>query len=82
MAGSARMAREMGIDPVEFRMKNAIKEGDTLPYGAHMNPTGIRDAIERVAKEIKWGVKEKSKDPKKAIGKAQGAIPALCRNLL
>ena len=66
-----RMAREMGIDPVEFRMKNAIKEGDTLPYGAHMNPTGIRDAIERVAKEIKWGVQERSKDPKKAIGKAQ-----------
>ncbi len=65
-----RMATELGIDPVEFRKRNAIKEGDTLPYGAHMNPNGIREAIERVEKEIKWGVKEKSKDPKKAIGKA------------
>lgn len=65
-----RMALQLGLDPVEFRKKNAIKEGDTLPYGAHMNPNGIREAIEKVEKEIKWGVKEKSKDPRKAIGKA------------
>ncbi|OGR68239.1 MAG: dehydrogenase [Elusimicrobia bacterium GWC2_63_65] len=65
-----RMAEQLGLDPVEFRKKNAIKEGETLPYGAHMNPTGIREAIERVEKEIKWGVKEKSKDPKKAFGKS------------
>ncbi|MHB0997310.1 MAG: xanthine dehydrogenase family protein molybdopterin-binding subunit [Elusimicrobiales bacterium] len=65
-----RMATELGIDPVEFRKRNAIKEGDTLPYGAHMNPNGIREAIEKVEKEIAWGKKEKSKDPKKAVGKA------------
>lgn len=65
-----RMAQQLGIDPVEFRKKNAISEGDTLPYGAHMNPNGIRQAIEKVEKEIAWGKKEKSKDPDKAIGKA------------
>jgi carbon-monoxide dehydrogenase large subunit len=65
-----RMSAELGIDPVAFRKKNAIAEGDTLPYGAHMNPNGIREAIDKVEKEIKWGVREKSKDPKKAIGKA------------
>ncbi|MCX5785338.1 MAG: xanthine dehydrogenase family protein molybdopterin-binding subunit [Elusimicrobia bacterium] len=65
-----RVANKIGMDPVAFRKKNAIKEGDTLPYGAHMNPNGIKEAIEKVEKEIKWGVKEKSKDPKKAIGKA------------
>jgi len=65
-----RMAVQLGIDPVEFRKRNAIKEGDILPYGAHMNPNGIREAIERVEKEIKWGVKERSGNPKKAIGKA------------
>lgn len=65
-----RIAEKLGIDPVEFRKRNAIKEGETLPYGAHMNPTGIQDAIAKVEKEIKWGVKEKSKDPRKAIGKS------------
>ena len=65
-----RMANKLGIDPVAFRKKNAIKEGDTLPYGAHMNPSGILEAIEKVEKEIRWGVKERSKDPKKTIGKS------------
>ncbi|MCM2266365.1 MAG: xanthine dehydrogenase family protein molybdopterin-binding subunit [Elusimicrobiales bacterium] len=65
-----RMAVQLGLDPVEFRKKNAISEGDTLPYGAHMNPNGIRQAIEKVEKEIAWGVRQKSKDPTKAIGKA------------
>jgi len=65
-----RMADKLGMDSVAFRKKNAIKEGDTLPYGAQMNPNGILEAIEKVEKEIKWGVKEKSKDPNKAIGKA------------
>ncbi len=65
-----RMAEKLGIDPVEFRKRNAIKEGETLPYGAHMNPTGIQEAIDKAAKEIRWGVREKSKDPRKAIGKS------------
>ena len=65
-----RMAEKLGVDPVQFRKSNAIKEGDVLPYGAHMNPTGIREAIEKVEQEISWGRKEKSRDPKKAIGKS------------
>src|SRR3989338_366854 len=65
-----RVAGKLGMDPVAFRKINAIKEGDILPYGARMNPNGIKEAIEKVAKEIKWGRKEKSKNPKKAIGKA------------
>ncbi len=65
-----RMANKLGIDPVAFRKKNAIREGDTLPYGAHMNPSGLLEAIEKVENEIRWGEKERSKDPKKAIGKS------------
>lgn len=65
-----RMAEKLGLDSVEFRRRNVISEGDTLPYGAHMNPTGIREAIARVEKEIRWGVKERASDPKKAIGKS------------
>ncbi|MBI4655504.1 MAG: xanthine dehydrogenase family protein molybdopterin-binding subunit [Elusimicrobia bacterium] len=56
-----RMAAKLGMDSVQFRRKNAIKEGDTLPYGAAMNPNGIQIAIDKVAKEIEWGRKEKSR---------------------
>jgi len=47
----------------------SIREGDTLAYGAKMNPSGLHEAIDRVAKEIRWGQKETSKDPNKVIGK-------------
>ncbi|HAM35673.1 MAG TPA: dehydrogenase [Elusimicrobia bacterium] len=64
------LARKLKMDPVALRRKNAIREGDTLAYGARMNPTGLREAIDRTAEEIRWGKKEASRDPRKAVGKA------------
>lgn len=64
-----RMAKKIGMDPVAFRRRNAIREGDTLAYGAKMNPSGLHEAIDRVAKEIEWEKRETSKDPDKAMGK-------------
>ncbi|MGA2605020.1 MAG: xanthine dehydrogenase family protein molybdopterin-binding subunit [Verrucomicrobiia bacterium] len=64
-----RMAHKLGMDPVKFRKKNAIREGDTLAYGAKMNPSGLLESIDRVAAEIGWGKKEVSKNPNKVIGK-------------
>ncbi|HOC52626.1 MAG TPA: molybdopterin-dependent oxidoreductase [Caldisericia bacterium] len=64
-----RVAKAIGIDTVEFRRKNAIKEGDPLTYGVPMNPNGLIEAIDKVADEIEWNKKEESKDPEKAIGK-------------
>jgi carbon-monoxide dehydrogenase large subunit len=64
-----RLARKIGMDPVEFRKKNAIGEGDTLAYGARMNPSGLQEAIDRAAREIGWGRTERSAEPQKTIGK-------------
>ena len=64
-----RIANAIGMDSVEFRRKNGIKEGDSVTYGAPMNPNGLLEAIDKVAKEIDWGKKEISNDPGKAIGK-------------
>lgn len=63
------IAKKINMDPVEFRRKNAIREGDRLTYGAKMNPNGLIDAIDKVAKEIEWDKKEKSDDPNIAVGK-------------
>jgi len=63
------LAKKINMDPVEFRKKNAIREGDRLTYGAKMNPNGLLEAIDKVAKEIEWGKKETSSDPNKVIGK-------------
>lgn len=64
-----RIAQAIGMDPVKFRKLNAIREGDTLAYGARMNPGDLAGAIDRVAKEIRWGRAQKSRHPGKAIGK-------------
>lgn len=63
------VAKKPGMDPVEFRRKNAIREGDTLACGAEMNPCGLHEAIDKVAAEIGRGKKEVSKNPDKIIGK-------------
>jgi carbon-monoxide dehydrogenase large subunit len=64
-----RIAEAIGMDPVEFRRRNAIVEGDELSYGADMNPSGLIEAIDRTAAAIEWGVEEESDDPNTAIGK-------------
>ncbi|MFA6028542.1 MAG: xanthine dehydrogenase family protein molybdopterin-binding subunit [Elusimicrobiota bacterium] len=65
-----RLARKIGMDPVEFRTKNAISEGDTLSYGAHMNPNGLRLAIAKTAEAVRWGEKEAPSGPDKEVGKS------------
>ena len=64
-----RIAKAIGMDPVQFRKINAIKEGDTLAYGAKMNPGDLLGAIDRVAKEIRWGKAQKSKNANRLVGK-------------
>jgi CO/xanthine dehydrogenase Mo-binding subunit len=62
-------AKKIQMDPVKFRKKNAIVGGDKLTYGAPMNQSGLKDAINKAAEAIDWGKDEKSENPKKAIGK-------------
>lgn len=64
-----RAAHQLGIDEVEFRRLNAIKAGDLTAYGAKMNPNGLHESIDKVAKAINWGSKLESSDPHKALGR-------------
>lgn len=64
-----RIAKQLNIDSVEIRRRNAIREGDLTAYGAHMNPNGLLQAIDAVEKEIKWSEKLNPSSPDVAIGK-------------
>ncbi len=64
-----RLAHAIGMDPVEFRRRNAISEGDTLAYGAEMNPSGLQEAIDRTAAAIGWGEQEPPSIPGRKVGK-------------
>ena len=70
------VAREIGMDPVEFRLKNAILPGLTTATGEVLREDAGRvdQCIKAVAEKIKWGVKEPPSGPHKARGKGIAAL--------
>jgi xanthine dehydrogenase D subunit len=44
-----KLAEELGMDPVELRIKNAIEPGDRLPFGQEMpDPAPVAEILRRV----------------------------------
>lgn len=64
-----RLAEKLGMNPLELRRKNLLRRGMPLSYGAGMTENNLEECLDRVARAIGYGKKEKSKDPNKAIGK-------------
>jgi CO/xanthine dehydrogenase Mo-binding subunit len=68
-----RLAEALGLDPVQFRLQNCVKDGDIIVTGMVMHPTGLSQCIEKVAKAIDWGKKEAPSAPHKLRGKGIAA---------
>ncbi|MBI4318943.1 MAG: molybdopterin-dependent oxidoreductase [Chloroflexi bacterium] len=49
------IARELGIDPVEFRKRNVLREGEENVRGEIIEGTAGRECLDRVAEQIEWG---------------------------
>jgi len=52
------IAKDLGIDPVEIRLKNALKDGDRLPNKHLIQACGLRECIEKTAKKAGWQEKK------------------------
>ena len=63
------IARKLGMDPLEFRMKNAFREGDTAVNGSRIPRNGLLETLQ--------AVKERLGLPKK-LGESRGVGIALC----
>jgi CO/xanthine dehydrogenase Mo-binding subunit len=48
------MASALGLDPLEFRLRNALREGDTKPNGEHIRDVHALDVLDRVAALAQW----------------------------
>ena len=59
------MAEAMGIDPLEFRLRNGIKEGDTRATGEGVSAPYCLEVLRRVAKISAWGKKRNTKAVKR-----------------
>ncbi|MDF1591127.1 MAG: xanthine dehydrogenase family protein molybdopterin-binding subunit [Desulfobacterales bacterium] len=49
------IAAELGINPVEIRLKNAVREGDISPTGQQiLNSVGLTECIEKATADVRW----------------------------
>ncbi|HEX6440243.1 MAG TPA: molybdopterin-dependent oxidoreductase [Candidatus Binatia bacterium] len=49
------IADELGLDPVEFRLKNLLERGDDFSPGDTPLDCDLKEGLRRVAREIGWG---------------------------
>jgi len=54
------IARELGLDPVEFRMRNLLRDGDATPFGQKLQNILARETLNKAASASGWG-KSKAK---------------------
>ncbi len=62
------IAKELNIDRVELRKKNATRQGDITVHGWHINSCGLVECIDKVAEDIGWEKKRSLSKPYYGIG--------------
>lgn len=61
-------AEEMGFDPIELRIINAMEEGDVIPEVATVSTCGFKESLEKVRELSGWDEKRKNKRPGHGLG--------------
>ena len=65
------IARRLGIDPLELRLKNLVEEGDRFVTGDELVSVGISDCLKRAAEAVGWQSKQEQQD-RELRGKMRG----------
>jgi 4-hydroxybenzoyl-CoA reductase subunit alpha len=66
------VAEELGMDPVELRLKNIMEAGDVSCNDLAMSSLGMKECIEAVANGSDWKQKRDKLPPGQGIGMASG----------
>jgi 4-hydroxybenzoyl-CoA reductase subunit alpha len=61
-------AEELGIDPIDLRLMNAMQTGDVIPDVATISSCGFKESLEKVREISGWDAKRKTKTPGKGLG--------------
>ena len=48
------IAQRLGLDPVEFRLRNANQQGDTTVAGSLLSSCGLTECIEKTTQSLDW----------------------------
>lgn len=62
------IAKELGMDPLEFRLRNILRDGDLLPGGRSVDKVRCRETLEAAAKAVGWGRPKSGKNIGRGIG--------------
>ena len=66
-----QLAEAAGIDPYEFRRKNANIPNDISPMGLHITTCGLKECLDTVAEKLQWKEKRgKKKGTARGVGMA------------
>ena len=66
------IAERLGMDPVEFRLKNLSRPGDKAISGPTLTSCGIVDCLKAAAEAIGWEEKRRRRRPGRGVGLACG----------
>lgn len=69
-----KLAEKLGMDPVEIRLKNALKDGDTMGVGTPSpSPVSVTQCIEAARDRFAWGErKQKTEKSVSHLKRGQG----------
>jgi 4-hydroxybenzoyl-CoA reductase subunit alpha len=67
-----RIAEELGMDPIELRLKNVMEAGETTCNELYVSSFGMREALEAVRDSAAWKKKRSSAGKTRRDGKGIG----------
>jgi len=67
------IAEELGIDPLELRLRNLRKKGDILPNGDRLDSYGLPQCLRRAAESSGWK-QNLGKQPNRGMGIGTGGM--------
>ena len=80
------LAHRLNLDPIEFRLKNCVVEGDPRPNGALWPRIGLKETLQALQTHPRWQNREASRKAGRGVGLAIGGWPggvepatAVCR---
>ncbi|MBI4288316.1 MAG: molybdopterin-dependent oxidoreductase [Chloroflexi bacterium] len=70
-AGETQMdmvARDLGIDPIELRLKNARQPNEVIPKLTTVNSCGLSECLTKVGESTRWHERQSKLPPGRGIG--------------
>lgn len=68
------IAKRLGMDPVEIRMKNMFVDGDVSYWGEQLHSVGLKETLIKATQAIEWGKKPAAGKRGVKIGKGFACI--------